>query len=229
VMLDMDTLPPISADAPTAAADRIAAREVLELAVFLSIKNEDANAFGRGVAGLRPYYEKSFIGAASENENTILGLNLLYLLVENKLAEFHSELELLSDEQLKCAPIAFCTQLDQHLNLGSYDQVLSASKNPPVEYFQFFLRSLLDTVRINIGDCAAASYSKLSIDSATNVLMFSSKQETLAFIESEYPDWQIGDKEIDLRASKVVKSEEINSKNLVSQTLGYATELERIV
>ena len=59
--------------------------------------------------------------------------------------------------------------------------------------------------------------------------MFSSKEETLAFIREEYPDWLIGDKEIDLRATKVVKSEEIDSKSLISQTLGYATELERIV
>ena len=91
------------------------------------------------------------------------------------------------------------------------------------------MQSLLDTVRINIGDCAAASYSKLSIDAATSVLMFSSQQETLAFVREEYPDWVIGDKEIDLRATKAVKSEEIDSKNLISHTLGYATELERIV
>jgi 26S proteasome regulatory subunit N12 len=231
VMLDMDSLPPMSVETPTAAAERLAAREVLEWAVFLSIKNEDSSSFARSVASLRPYYEKGMGQAmpTSENENTVLGLNLMYLLVENKLAEFHSELELLNDEQLKCAPIAFCTQLDQHLNLGSYDQVLSAAKNPPVDYYQFFLRSLLDTVRINIGDCAAASYSKLTVDAATSVLMFSSKEETLAFIKEEYPDWQIGDKEIDLRATKVVKSEEIDSKSLISQTLGYATELERIV
>lgn len=228
VMLDMDSLPPLSLETPNAAAERLAARDVLELAVFLAIKNEDSSSFARSVASLRPYYEKGVSGA-SENENIILGLNLLYLLVENKLAEFHSELELLNDEQLKSKSIAFCTQLDQHLNLGSYDQVLSAAKNPPVDYYQFFLRSLLDTVRINIGDCAAASYSKLTIDAATSVLLFSSKEETLNFIRDEYPDWEIGDKEIDLRVTKVVKSEEIDSKSLISQTLGYATELERIV
>ena len=222
----MDSLPPSCVESAGALADRAAAREILELAVFLAIKNEDSSGFQRGVSSVRPYYD---LGASSENQNTVLGLNLLYLLVENKLADFHSELELLNDAQLKSKEIKFCTELDQHLNVGSYDQVLTSAKNPPMEYYNFFLRSLLDTVRINIGDCAAASYSKLSIDAAKSVLMFSSKEETLAFIQEEYPDWTVTDNEIDLRATKVAKSEEINSQKLISQTLGYATELERIV
>ncbi len=226
VMMEMDSLPPMSVDTPSAEAERAAARDILELGVFLAIKSEDSSAFERGVSSVRPYYSS---GASSENKITVIALNLLYLLVENKLADFHSELELLDDAQLNSKEIKFCTELDQHLNVGSYDQVLTSAKNPPTEYFHFFLRSLLDTVRINIGDCAAASYSKLSIGAAKSVLMFSTTEETLAFVKEEYPDWTVTDKEIDLRATKVAKSEEINSQKLISQTLGYATELERIV
>ena len=61
------------------------------------------------------------------------------------------------------------------------------------------------------------------------MLMFATTEETLAFVREEYPDWTVTDKDIDLRATKVAKSEEINSHKLISQTLGYATELERIV
>ena len=43
---------------------------------------------------------------------------------------------------------------------------------PPVESYTFFLKSLLETVRINIGECAAASYSVLTIEAATKILMF---------------------------------------------------------
>ena len=91
IMLEMDSLPPMSVDTPSAGADRTAARDILELGVFLAIKSEDSSAFQRGVSSVRPYYD---LGASSENQNTILGLNLLYLLVENKLADFHSELEI---------------------------------------------------------------------------------------------------------------------------------------
>jgi hypothetical protein len=41
-----------------------------------------------------------------------------------------------------------------------------------VEQFKFFLTSLLETVRINIGYCAASSYKTLSMSSAREILMF---------------------------------------------------------
>jgi hypothetical protein len=54
---------------------------------------------------------------------TIVGLHLLYLLVENRLADFHGQLELLSEDALKYPAVLFCTQLEQHLVVGAYDQV----------------------------------------------------------------------------------------------------------
>lgn len=59
----------------------------------------------------------------SENKYAILGLNMLFLLVENRLADFHCELELLNKEQQQHAAIQFCSRLQQHLMMGSYDQV----------------------------------------------------------------------------------------------------------
>lgn len=166
---------------------------------------------------------------ASEQQNTILGLNLLYLLVENRLSDFHCELELLSEEQQAHPAIAFCTQLDRHLMVGSYDQVMAAAAQPPVEYYSFFLTSLLMTVRINIGECASASYSTLQLAAATSILMFNSDKETIEFVSQNYPDWLLVGTTFDLRATKAVKSEEIPSLRLIAQQLSYATELERIV
>ena len=53
---------------------------------------------------------------------------------------------------------------------------MAAAALPPVEYYTFFLKSLLETVRINIGECAAASYSSLTMAAATKVLMFNSEK-----------------------------------------------------
>lgn len=55
-------------------------------------------------------------------------------------------------------------------------QVMAAAALPPVEYYTFFLKSLLETVRINIGECAAASYSILTTEAATKVLMFTNEK-----------------------------------------------------
>jgi 26S proteasome regulatory subunit N12 len=136
--------------------------------------------------------------SSSDVMHVILGLHLLYLLVENKLTEFHCELELLNDADRAHPAIQFCTRLDQHLMVGSYDQVcsliiffyglfvcllsvlcsqvLAAAGHPPIEHFKFFLTSLLETVRINIGYCAASSYRTLSIASARGILMFDSEE-----------------------------------------------------
>lgn len=56
-----------------------------------------------------------------------------------------------------------------------------AAANPPTKYFNFFLTSLLETVRINIGECAAAAYTNLSIVAATQLLMFDN-QEVIIFL-----------------------------------------------
>ena len=140
-----------------------------------------------------------------------------------------SQLELLTEQQQSHPAIAFCTQLDRHLMVGSYDQVMSAASLPPVDYYSFFLKSLLETVRINIGECAAASYTSLSVTEATQILMFGSEKETVEFIQTSYPDWTVSGNTVSLQGSKVAKSHEIPSLKLISQTLSYATELERIV
>lgn len=68
--------------------------------------------------------------------------------------------------------MTFCSQLDKHLVVGSYDQVLVAAAHPPIQYYSFFLASLLETVRINIGECAAAAYESIGLAAATKLLMF---------------------------------------------------------
>jgi 26S proteasome regulatory subunit N12 len=164
--------------------------------------------------------------------SSILGLNLLYLLVENRLADFHCELELLSEAEKQLPTVVFCTRLDQHLVVGSYDQVLQAAANPPTQYFSFFLKSLLETVRINIGECAAAAYKSITIAAITEVLMFDREEETLEFMADFYPTWDVDAMQgvVTLSGSKgASKADEMPSLKLINQNLSYATELERIV
>lgn len=91
--MELDSLPPLALDTPGAEQERILAREVYEHAVLLAVKCEDKEAFQRYLATLRPYYTGSFGPLVSESafKSPIVGLHLLFLLVENQLAEFHSE------------------------------------------------------------------------------------------------------------------------------------------
>jgi CSN8/PSMD8/EIF3K family len=61
---------------------------------------------------------------------------------------------------------------------------MAAAALPPVEHYTFFLKSLLETVRVNIGECAAASYSVLTIEAATEILMFNDEKVLSALMSS---------------------------------------------
>mmetsp|Transcript_25423 Transcript_25423/g.25669 ORF Transcript_25423/g.25669 Transcript_25423/m.25669 type:complete len:264 (+) Transcript_25423:197-988(+) len=229
-LIEFDSLPPLGIESASAEKERAVAREILEYAVILSIKTKDKEGFQRNLSSLRPYYT-GYGPTVSESElkYPIIGLNLLYLLVENRLADFHCELELLTEQQRHHQAIVFCTQLDRHLMVGSYDQVMEAAAHPPVEYYSFFLTSLLETVRTNIAECAAASYRTLSVTAAKDILMFSTEQETLDFIADQHEDWNVMKDVIEMKKMKAVRADGIPAMKLVQQNLSYATELERIV
>ena len=132
-------------------------------------------------------FSSSEMVSESPNKYAILGLQLLFYLVENRLEDFHSELELLNKRQQRLPAIQFCTALEQHLMIGSYDRVMEAAAHPPVDYYAFFLTSLLETVRTNIAECVAAAYHTITLDAITKVLMFNHhqvKNELTAFPDS---------------------------------------------
>lgn len=234
-LMELDSLPPVVMESPNAEAERILARQVYEHAVILAVKDGNKEEFQRFLSTLRPYYN-GFSDAVSQSElkPSIVGLHLLFLLVENQLADFHSELELLTEDQKKHSAISFCTQLDRHLMIGSYDQVLQEAASPPVEFYSFFLTSLLETVRVNICECVLAAYRNLTLQAATKVLMFNSVDETVCFFNAHYPELDVSSSttNIDLGSEDdrmLHRSEDIPSLRLINQTLSYATELERIV
>ena len=77
-----------------------------------------------------------------------------------------------------------------------------------------------------------ASYHSLTLQGATDILMFTSPNETLEFLNTKHPELQVDGDIMDLQAYKgdAVKLEEgRKSHRLIEQTLTYAAELERIV
>ena len=81
------------------------------------------------------------VATKSNLRQTVLGLYLLFLIVENRLAEFHSEvnllslvcsacqilqLELMTSAELSSREIAFSISLEQFLMVGTYNQVMTS-------------------------------------------------------------------------------------------------------
>ena len=113
--------------------------------------------------------------------------------------------------------------------VGSYAEVMAEVAHPPFDSYSFFLKSLLETVRLNIGECISAAYRSVTVAGAREILMFNSVEETKEFIKEYHPEWHLDGDTIHVQGQKGSKSDEIPSMRLISQTLSYATEIERIV
>ncbi len=80
----------------------------------------------------------------SSYQYQILGLNLLRLLALNRIAEFHTELELIPLDKHDNIYIKHPIQLEQYIMEGSYNKVFSAAKDLPAPSYSFFIEYLMD-------------------------------------------------------------------------------------
>jgi len=166
----------------------------------------------------------------SPQENLILGLNLLRLLVQNRIAEFHTELELLSSATLEDPCIKHAVELEQSFMEGAYNRVLSARQTAPDATYVYFMDLLAKTIRDEIAGCSEKAYDYVSISDARQMLLFSSDQELLTYVTDEHPEWEVKEGFVVFqKAKETAPCKEIPSLQLINQTLSYARELERIV
>lgn len=225
----LESLPPVSLSTPNAAAELRIAREGLQQAVLVSLGLRDKEGFARHISQLKPMYSTTDTCQANGAMSLVTGLQLMFLLVENRLAEFHSELELLNDEERQIEAIAFPIKLEQFMMVGAFNQVLAAKAFVPSATFDFFMGSIVETVRGSIAECAQAAYSSLTLGSAQEMLMLDTRAELTEFISHQ--GWAVNGDTICFQAQEdaMVKSAEVPSVRLLSESLAYATELERIV
>ncbi|GLT25203.1 hypothetical protein SLA2020_003480 [Shorea laevis] len=225
------SLPPLFENTPNAVQELTLAREIYEHAVVLSVKIEDQDAFERDFFQLKPYYTDAGSRLPpSPQEYPILGLNLLTLLVQNRIAEFHTELELLSSSALENPYIKHAVELEQSFMEGAYNHVSSARQTAPHETYVYFMDLLAKTVRDEIAGCSEKAYDYLSINDAQQMLLFSSDRDLLEYIGAEHREWEVKDGAVFFqKAKESTPCKEIPSLQLINQTLNYARELEQIV
>ncbi|EFJ16454.1 hypothetical protein SELMODRAFT_271572 [Selaginella moellendorffii] len=229
-LTEFSGLPPLYRHTSTQVEELKLARSILEQAVLLSVGTEDQESFELHFLQLKPYYtDTRHLIPPSNFEYIMLGLNLLRLLVQNRIAEFHTELELLSPEALKNDCIKIVVELEQALMEGAYNHVLRSRKVPHDSY-NYFINLLAKTVRDEISGCSEKAYDFLTLDDAKTIFKFTRDQDLMTYISEEHPDWEIRNRCVYFQKVKDFSlCKEIPSLQLINQTLGYARELERIV
>ncbi|XP_038212716.1 26S proteasome non-ATPase regulatory subunit 8 [Zerene cesonia] len=211
----------------------ILARDVLEIGAQWAVAAKDVKAFERYMSQLKCYYfdykdhlpESAFM-------YQLLGLNLLFLLAQNRVAEFHTELERLPVDVIRADPyVKHPLALEQYLMEGSYNKIFLAKDNVPAESYTLFMDTLLDTVRGEIAACIEKAYQKIPCAEAARRLNLSSQQAVLEYGKKR--NWVLGPdnsyhfntiEETCAAAAGVFPSSE-----LAEQTIEYARHLEMIV
>jgi 26S proteasome regulatory subunit N12 len=216
------------------------ATSALEYGVLLAVADDgDMDSFQRYVNQVKPYYALSHMTHLPQDEVRvhrkchILGLNLMHLLVENRLSEFHAELEQLSAHEAAHKFVTYPIQLERQLMVGSYEEVLQATQlsELPDPSYEFFVASLAQTVRDNIADCLEVGYKSMSLKDAAQMMRLEGGVDELKeYIAESREDWLLEGDEIVFQPPPVGrKATDIPSLKLMKQTLTYAAELERIV
>lgn len=241
---------------PDAAKEQLLARDTLELACFLSIRRKDPSSFERHVAQLKMYYSDSSVSLQpSAQKYLILGLYLLHLLSSDRIGEFHTELELIPIDDYENPYIKEPILLERFLMEGNYVKVLDAQKDVPHMYYTFFMEKLLETVRQKVGASLERSYEYLPAEHAAKMLILSDVATLQEFVVKENErkareelddpmtdmtpsltrrvpmglvKWEVKDGKL-FFVKSAQKRLEIPALDLMVNTIGYATDLERIV
>ncbi|KAG2172351.1 hypothetical protein INT43_004893 [Umbelopsis isabellina] len=214
------------------------ARDVLETGAYYSVRVKDIAAFERYISQLNTFYfdyaliivsNTRSILPQSEQMYPLTGLNLLRLLSQNRLSEFHTALEVIDPEQLHNNPyIKQAVDLEQFLMEGSYNKVWRNRSKVKGEEFLVFYNILIDTIRHEIANCSEKAYDALPIQDAATLLFMKNMEEVLNFAQER--NWRVNPAEQKIYfANTDDEVTEIPQEQIIKQTLAYARELERIV
>ena len=145
-------------------------REALETAAQLAALRSDVEGFQRAMEQVKDVYEREGT-APSESLNHMRGLDLMCLLAQNRLGDYHMELERIpAADAASSIYLKWPIQLEQALMVGTYKRIFLAAANMPSPYFAPFFKQLLQTVRDEIAACFEAAYDRLSLAEAARLL-----------------------------------------------------------
>jgi len=193
------------------------------------VKNEDEEEFQRAFSMLQPVYSSAAEAGLgrSQHENLLMALHLMFLLVENRTAEFHMELELLPAGVRQDKFLHYVIQVEQWMMDGAYSKVSESSRSIPDPGFQWFVSMLASTVCSEVASCIEKAYPSLKVADAKGLLMVPGEADVLRIAEER--GWQVEDGVLRFQKDAEGAEQKIPAVELITNSLMYARELERIV
>jgi len=219
------------------------ARRGLEIGCVLCVRNKDMAAFEKNFSQLSPYYAKEDDAPSDNLTTTVLGLNLLRLLTEKRLPEFHSALERISFKVRESEKnVAFPVRLERFLQAGDFSQFFKASKKLPNPEFGAFMEPLVHSAREEIVSCCAEAYADIKMNELQGMMGLEGNPELARdYVRRLGSDrarvdndgvarfTRQSNQQKDAQGERNASKKDISAWVLAKQSLLYATELERIV
>lgn len=225
-MLSLSFMP--AEDSEASVAESLLCREILEIGVRWSVAVKDTKSFERYFSQLLTYYtDFESVLPVSPYKCEILGLNLLHLLCQSRIAEFHMFLEMIpSKDMMADVYILHAIQLERFIMEGSYNKIIIGRDNVPSPGYVFFIETLIDTIREEIGGCIEHAFESIRARDLQKLLFLENASKVDKFANER--GWMSKDAQFVFpttadTAPKVLK------KDLISNSIFYAEELERIV
>lgn len=204
--------------------------------MICSLRKDDIEEFETNMIQLRAFYnEITNVLPDSSNKYGMIGLYLLFLVYKNRTADYYTEIELLTLEEQKNPCIAVAMSLEQYFVDGNYYKVLNTKQHVPMSVYNYFIDKMTDTVRNETARSAEKAYRQLSVAEACKMFMVNNVEELEAFVNQQKQKglendvaWGFTKTFIHFEPTEKEKLT-IPADTVVSQSLGFAQELEKIV
>lgn len=95
----------------------------------------------------------------------------------NKIAEYHTELELIPIEEHSNVYISVPVSLEQHFVEGSYSQIQLQKQKIPMQSYQIFIDKFSDAIRFETARSAERAYESLRIADMGPMFVLNSQAE----------------------------------------------------
>lgn len=207
-------------------------QDILEMACFWAAHSRDGVSFERYFNQLSSviYFAvgQHFKDITGNRKWTLIGLQLLNLLITGRVSDFYILVEHLPEDCLLVNPfIQFPLKLEQFLIEGTYHRILSARSDVPAPEYAWFIDGLSESIRNDILLCTEASMSSLSSQRLASLFLANGKTDLNAIINER--GWS-------LAANDVVHFNKRNEKDVtfapnvqVSRVLEYSRHIEQMI
>jgi 26S proteasome regulatory subunit N12 len=155
---------------------------MLEIGAFHSIRTRDIPSFDRFFSQLQTYYtDYTTVLPPSPRQFPLQGLNLIRLLTQNRIADFHTTLEGLPADIPQDNPfIRHPVNLERWMMEGSYSKVWNARSEAPAEEYKLFVESLMGTIRFVAGFAGYGRERLIYVHTGTRLLAVKKRRITVS-------------------------------------------------